>query len=66
MRYASIHFDLGYLYRYKKQYDKEFAFYKKGLKLSKDQEDEKLIAKAYLHFGNYYTRHKKLDSSIYY
>ena len=33
--FASIHFDIGYVYRYKKQVEKEFEFYKKGLKLYK-------------------------------
>ena len=64
-RYASIYFDIGYVYRYKKQKQKELEYYRKGLKLSKG-EDEKLIGKGYLHLGNYYTRLKKLDSSIYY
>ena len=63
--FASIHFDIGYVYRYKKQIDKEFEFYKKGLKLSAG-EDERLLGKGYLHLGNYYTRLHKLDSSIYY
>ena len=63
--FASIHFDIGYVYRYKKQVEKEFEFYKKGLKLSA-VEDERLLGKGYLHLGNYYTRLYKLDSSIYY
>ncbi|MCL7765208.1 LuxR C-terminal-related transcriptional regulator [Polaribacter sp. Z014] len=64
-RFASIHFDIGYVYRYKNQMDKEFSFYKKGLKLSVG-EDELVLGKGYLHLGNYYTRLKKLDSSIYF
>jgi len=64
-RYASIYFDIGYLYHYKQQNSKEFQFYKKGLELCKG-EDEELFGKAYLHLGSYYTRLKKLDSSIYY
>lgn len=65
LRFASIHFDIGYLYRYKNQEDQELKFYKKGAQLSKGIH-EKIIAKGYLHFGNYYTRKLKLDSSIYY
>lgn len=64
-KYASIHFDIGLLYRYKNQTNKEIEFYKKGAKLVRGK-DEKLIGKSYLHFGNYYTRNRKLDSSIYY
>ncbi|SDR78354.1 Tetratricopeptide repeat-containing protein [Polaribacter sp. KT25b] len=64
-RYASIFFDIGYLYRYKNQMNKEFEFYKKGLELSVGQ-DELILGKGYLHLGNYYTRLQKLDSSIYY
>jgi tetratricopeptide (TPR) repeat protein len=63
--FASIQFDIGYVYRYKNQVNKEFEFYQKGLKLSLE-EDEKLLGKGYLHLGNYYTRLKQLDSSIYY
>ena len=47
-RFASIHFDIGYLYHYKKQNDLEIEFYKKGLILSKNQR-EKIIGKGYLH-----------------
>lgn len=64
-RLASIHFDIGHLYRYKNQSDKELEFYKKGLKLSKGKK-EKTLGKGYIHFGNFYTRKEKLDSSIYY
>lgn len=64
-RFASIHFDIGYLYNYKNEKDNELAFYKKGFELSKNQK-EKIIGKSYLHFGNYNARNKKLDSSIYY
>jgi tetratricopeptide (TPR) repeat protein/DNA-binding CsgD family transcriptional regulator len=63
--FASIQFDIGYVYRYKNEKEKEFEFYQKGLKLSVG-EDEKLLGKGYLHLGNYYTRLHKLDSSIYY
>ncbi|WP_339659976.1 tetratricopeptide repeat protein [uncultured Polaribacter sp.] len=63
--YASIHFDIGYVYRYKNQKEKEFEFYKKGIVLSKGGSGT-LIGKGYLHLGNYYTRLQKLDSSIYY
>ncbi|WP_282073443.1 tetratricopeptide repeat protein [Polaribacter atrinae] len=45
--------------------DVEYDFYKKGLKLSEGG-SETLIGKGYLHLGNYYTRLKKLDSSIYF
>lgn len=62
--FASIHFDIGYLYRYKNEEAKELEFYKKGLKLNKEL-DQEITGKSYLHFGNYYTRQKKLDSSIY-
>lgn len=64
-KFASIHFDIGLLYRYRNQIDKELEFYKKGTELSKNQ-DEKLIGKGYLHFGNHYARNQKLDSSIHY
>jgi tetratricopeptide (TPR) repeat protein len=64
-RFASIHFDIGYVYRYKNQEDKEFEFYQKGLALSEGG-SETLIGKGYLHLGNYYTRIQKLDSSIYF
>ena len=64
-RLASVYFDIGYVYRYKNQMDKEFEFYQKGLKLSEGG-SETLIGKGYLHLGNYYTRLKKLDSSIYF
>jgi tetratricopeptide (TPR) repeat protein/DNA-binding CsgD family transcriptional regulator len=64
-RLASVHFDIGYVYRYKNQMDVEYDFYKKGLKLSEGG-SETLIGKGYLHLGNYYTRLKKLDSSIYF
>ncbi|PQJ73432.1 tetratricopeptide repeat protein [Polaribacter butkevichii] len=65
VRFASIHFDIGYVYRYKDQKEKELEFYNRGLELSKGREEE-LMGKGYLHLGNYYTRLKKLDSSIYY
>ncbi|WP_343330203.1 tetratricopeptide repeat protein [Polaribacter staleyi] len=65
VRFASIHFDIGYVYRYKDQKEKELEFYNRGLELSKGSEEE-LMGKGYLHLGNYYTRLKKLDSSIYY
>lgn len=64
-RFASIHFDIGYVYRYKNQVNKELEFYKKGLTLSEGG-SETLIGKGYLHLGNYYTRVQELDSSIYY
>jgi len=66
-RLASIYFDIGYVYRYRNQINKEFDFYKKGLAISKEEgREEKLLGKAYLHLGNYYTRLKKLDSSLYF
>ncbi|WP_158838515.1 tetratricopeptide repeat protein [Polaribacter sp. L3A8] len=65
VRFASIHFDMGYVYRYKNQKEKELQFYKKGLEFIKEK-DEELMGKGYLHLGRYYTRLKKLDSSIYY
>lgn len=64
-RFASIHFDIGYIYRYENKMGQEFEFYKKGMNLSKGGSDM-LLGKGYLHLGNYYNRLKKLDSSIYY
>ena len=64
-RYASILFDIGYVYRYKKQEHKELEYYKKGITLSKNQSEE-LLAKGYIHFGNLYTRQNKLDSAYYF
>ena len=61
---ASVYLDIGTLYRYKNEYDKEYEYYKKGFELSKNQQD-KTLAKGYLYFGNYYNRNKKLDSAIY-
>ena len=63
--FASIHFDIGYVYRYKNQKEKELEFYQKGFELSRT-EDEVLLGKGYLHLGNYHTRQQQLDSSLYY
>ncbi|MCG1037228.1 tetratricopeptide repeat protein [Polaribacter sargassicola] len=64
-RLASITYDIASVYRYKNQEEKEFEYYKEAFKLTK-KEDKKNLAKGYLYLGNYYTRLKKLDSSIYF
>lgn len=62
-RFASIHYDIGALYRYKNQEAKELEFYKKGISV-KGQKD-RTIGKSFLHLGNYYSRNQQLDSSVY-
>ncbi|MBU3010104.1 tetratricopeptide repeat protein [Polaribacter vadi] len=64
-RLASVTFDIAYVYRYKKQEKKEFEYYKKAFKFTK-KGDKKNLGKGFLYLGNYYTRQKKLDSSIYF
>ncbi|WP_405605531.1 tetratricopeptide repeat protein [Polaribacter sp. Asnod1-A03] len=64
-RLASVTFDIASVYRYKKQEKKEFEYYKKAFKYIK-KGDKKNLGKGYLYLGNYYTRLKKLDSSIYF
>lgn len=63
-RFASIHYDLGALYRYKNQKNKELEFYKKGQSVK--GQTEKNIGKSYLSLGNYYSRNQELDSSVHY
>jgi len=64
-RLASVTFDIASVYRYKNQEKIEFDYYKQAFKLTK-KEDKKNLGKGFLYLGNYYTRQKKLDSSIYF
>ena len=64
-RIGSSYLDIGYLYHYIDEKEKELEYYKKGYDLVKNINDT-LVGKSYINFGSYYRREYKLDSSLYY
>lgn len=64
-RIGSSYLDLGSLYHYFKEPEKQLQYYRKGYNIVKGINDT-LVGKSFVCLGSYFTRANELDSSLFY